>query len=41
MHRWTIFGWGKEFMDSDDVLLIPSKASKFWYVDEHKLTKWE
>ena len=39
--KWTNFGWGKGFMDGDDVLLIPSRASKFWYVVENMLTKWE
>ena len=35
------FGWGKGVMDGDDILVIPSKASKFWYVDETYLKKWE
>ena len=39
--KWTNFGWGKGIMDRDDVLLIDSRSSKFWYVDENLLTKWE
>lgn len=39
--KWTNFGWGKGIMDCDDVLLIDSRSSKFWYVDENLLTKWE
>lgn len=39
--KWMNFGWGKGIMDRDDVLLIDSRSSKFWYVDESLLTKWE
>lgn len=39
--KWMNFGWGKGVMDRDDVLLIDSRSSKFWYVDESLLTKWE
>ena len=39
--KWMNFGWGKGIMDRDDVLLIDSRSSKFWYVDENLLTKWE
>ena len=39
--KWVNFGWGKGIMDRDDVLLIDSRSSKFWYVDENLLTKWE
>ena len=34
------FGWGEWGMDCDDVLIIPSKACKFWYVDEIDLKRW-
>lgn len=33
------FGWGKGIMDCDDVLVIPSRASNFWYVNENDLKK--
>ena len=39
--KWAGFGWGKGIMDCDDVLVIPSRASNFWYVNENDLTKWE
>ena len=39
--KWAHFGWGKWVMDGDDVLITPSRASKFWYVEENKLKKWE
>lgn len=39
--KWMNFGWGKGIMDRDDVLLIDSRSSKFRYVDENLLTKWE
>ena len=39
--KWARFGWSKDIMDGDDVLIVPSKANKFWYVDENLLTKWE
>lgn len=35
------FGWHKEVMDEDDILVIPSKASKFWYVTESELKRWK
>lgn len=35
------FGWSKYLMDGDDVLIVPSKANKFWYVDENLLKAWE
>ena len=40
--KWVkSFGWGKEVMDGDDILIAPSRSSKFWYVEENKLKKWE
>ena len=39
--KWEGFGWGRLIMDRDDVLLIPSRASNFWYVNENDLKKWE
>ena len=33
------FGWGKGIMDCDDVLVVPSRASNFWYVNENDLEK--
>lgn len=35
------FGWGKGAMDGDDVPVTPSRASKFWYVEENDLKVWE
>ena len=37
--KWASFGWGKWIMDCDDVLVIPSRASNFWYVNENDLKK--
>ena len=39
--RVRSFGWGKDVMDGEDILVVPSRASKFWYVDETMLKKWE
>lgn len=39
--KWMNFGWGKSIMDRDDVLLIDSRSSNFWYVNENDLEKWE
>lgn len=35
------FGWVKEAMDEDDILVIPSKASRFRYVSESDLKRWK
>lgn len=35
------FGWGAQVLDDYDVFVIRSKASKYWYVEEYELKKWE
>lgn len=34
-------GWNAQVLDEDDVLVIRSKASKHWYVNQCQLKKWE
>ena len=34
-------GWYATALDDDDVFVTSSKASKYWYVDEWELKKWE
>ena len=34
-------GWSKLFMDEYDILLIPSRAAMFWYVDIAELKRWK
>ena len=34
-------GWSKLVMDEYDILLIPSKAAMFWYVDIVELKRWK
>lgn len=34
-------GWRAEEWDSDDVLVVRSKASKYWYVNQWELSVWE
>ena len=38
--KWARFGWGKDILDGDDVLIVPSRSSKFWYTDENQLKVW-
>ena len=33
-------GWGKLAMDEYDILLIPSRATTFWYVGIAELKRW-
>lgn len=35
------FGWGAQVLDDDDVFVIRSRASRYLYVEEHELKKWE
>lgn len=36
------FGWSKEVMDEDDIMVIPPpKATKFRYVTESDLKEWK
>lgn len=39
--RMRDLSWSKEAMDEDDILVIPSKASRFWYVSESELKRWK
>lgn len=34
-------GWSKSVMDEDDILVTPSRASRFWYVNESDLRRWK
>lgn len=34
-------GWSKLVMDEYDILLIPSRAAMFWYVDIAELKRWK
>lgn len=34
-------GWSKLAMGECDILVTPSKASKFWYVTESELKRWK
>ena len=34
-------GWSKLAMDEYDILLIPSRAAMFWYVDIAELKRWK
>nr|DAG77623.1 MAG TPA: hypothetical protein [Bacteriophage sp.] len=34
-------GWSKLVMDEYDILLIPSRADRFWYVDIAELKIWK
>lgn len=34
-------GWSKLAMDEYDILLIPSRAAMFWYVDIEELKRWK
>lgn len=34
-------GWSAQVLDEGDVLVIRSKASKLWYVNQCRLKKWE
>lgn len=34
-------GWSKLAMDEYDILLIPSRAARFWYVDMPDLKRWK
>lgn len=34
-------GWSKLTMDEYDILLIPSRAARFWYVDIAELKRWK
>lgn len=33
--------WGAEELDDDDVLVIRSRASRYWYVNQCQLSVWE
>lgn len=35
------FGWDAQVLDDDDVFVIRSRASRYWYVEEYELKKWE
>lgn len=35
------FGWGPQVLDDDDVFVIRSRASRYLYVEEWELKKWE
>ena len=37
---WAGFGWGGGVADSDAILVVSSKARKFWYVNEIYWRKW-
>lgn len=34
-------GWSKSVMDEYDILLIPSRAARFWYADIAELKRWK
>lgn len=34
-------GWSKLAMDEYDILLIPSRAARFWYADIAELKRWK
>lgn len=34
-------GWSKLSMDEYDILLIPSRANRFWYVAIAELKRWK
>ena len=33
--------WSAEELDEDDILVTPSRASRFWYVNESELRRWK
>lgn len=37
--KWAGFGWGWRLIDCDDVLVVPPRASNFWYINENDLKK--
>lgn len=39
--RMRDLSWGKEAMDEDDILVTPSRASRFWYVNAPQLRRWK
>ena len=39
--RVKSFGWDKSVLDSNDVLVINSKAQKYFYVPIESLRKWK
>ena len=39
--RMRDLSWSKEAMDEDDILVTPSRASRFWYVSESELRRWK
>lgn len=35
------FGWSAQVLGDEDVFVIRSKASNYWYVDEFELSVWK
>lgn len=35
------FGWSAQVLDDDDVFVIRSEASNYWYADPCQLSVWE
>lgn len=35
------FGWGAQVLDEEDVLIIRSGDSRYLYVEEYELKRWE
>lgn len=39
--RGNNFSWSRGVLDEDDILVTPSRASRFWYFDESDLEEWK